>query len=414
MTSHECTFYVCRTRHSSLFSSFFFAQTVMAMSRRLLAATALLCWTFVAAYTPPVVPPISLATNLPNKIYNWRAGQQVRYQVAGPENGTPVVLVHGLFVNSDHWRHTLKALADVGYRAYALDLWGCGYSSKPPFDSVEARSVDGEQRFGGDDAFLRNVELGTASGKETRVVDVELRHPLRSPYNFYTWSELLIDFCESVVHPDHPVTLVANSIGCITAFQAALDKPEMFRGVFAISPNFRELHSAEVAMPKITMPVVRCIQGALRAKGQGLYDALAKPDTVKQILKTPYAVTSAVDDKLVKVLLDPLLTEGASNVVFDTLSYSAGPLPEQQLSEFPKDKPVWVCYGKSDPWTPSGRVEALISKPSVERVVGWDGVGHCPHDEAPELVHPLLFEFLKRVCANEKYDNCTKEGAAAN
>ena len=35
--------------------------------------------------------------------------------------------------------------------------------------------------------------------------------------------------------------------------------------------------------------------------------------------------------QLVDVLLTPLLTEGASDVVFDTLSYSAGPLPEQLL-----------------------------------------------------------------------------------
>ena len=25
------------------------------------------------------------------------------------------------------------------------------------------------------------------------------------------------------------------------------------------------------------------------------------------------------------------------------------------------------------------------------------GVGHCPHDEAPQLVNPLLVDFVKRV-----------------
>ena len=52
------------------------------------------------------------------------------------------------------------------------------------------------------------------------------------------------------------------------------------------------------------------------------------------------------------MLLDPLLTEGADEVVFDTLSYSAGPLPEQQLSssDFPRDCPVWVdiCRATGD------------------------------------------------------------------
>merc|ERR1712224_636228 len=125
----------------------------------------------------------------------------------------------------------------------------------------------------------------------------------------------------------------------------------------------------------------------------------------------PYAIQSEVNDELVDVLLTPLLTKGASDVVFDTLFYSAGPLPEQQLADpnFPsqKDCPVWVCYGTKDPWTPGKRVEGLTRKMNirhrpesmVERVVALEGVGHCPHDEAPGMVHPLLLDFLNRVKA---------------
>ena len=121
---------------------------------------------------------------------------------------------------------------------------------------------------------------------------------------------------------------------------------------------------------------------------------------MKQILQEPYVVTEAIDDVLVDVLLTPLLTPGASDVVFDTLSYSAGPLPEQQLREdaFPKaNVPVWICYGSKDPWTPPARVDGLADIQSVEKVVRIDGVGHCPHDEAPELVNPILLEFLDRI-----------------
>ena len=120
----------------------------------------------------------------------------------------------------------------------------------------------------------------------------------------------------------------------------------------------------------------------------------------------PYAIKEAIDDELVDVLLTPLLTPGASDVVFDTLSYSAGPLPEQQLREesFPTDKdsnsggvPVWICYGSKDPWTPPSRVENLINIDSVEKVIRLEGVGHCPHDEAPHMVNPLLHQFLDRL-----------------
>ena len=177
-----------------------------------------------------------------------------------------------------------------------------------------------------------------------------------------------------------------------------MDEPDLFNGVFVINPNFRELHSAEVAFSPLVMPIIRQVQGALRRYGQVAFDYLAVPDTVKQILMEPYAVSSAVDDTLVKVLLDPLLTPGASEVVFDTLSYSAGPLPEQQLQSFRPDKPVWVCYGTEDPWTSGPRVKGLSRFSTVvERIVGLEGVGHCPHDEAPELVHPLLMEFMDRL-----------------
>ena len=114
-----------------------------------------------------------------------------------------------------------------------------------------------------------------------------------------------------------------------------------------------------------------------------------------------------VDDELVQVLLHPLLTPGASNVVFDTLSYSAGPLPEPQLQQISHITttgthttiPIWVCYGSDDPWTPGERVEALqsMSPNVVQKVICLPGVGHCPHDEAPDMVHPLLLDFLQNV-----------------
>mmetsp|Transcript_1605 Transcript_1605/g.2286 ORF Transcript_1605/g.2286 Transcript_1605/m.2286 type:complete len:404 (-) Transcript_1605:332-1543(-) len=360
------------------------------------------------ALSPLSVPKISPATGLANQFYTWRENQSIRYQCAGPTDGEPLLLVHGLFVNSDHWRKSLAELSEKGYHVYALDLFGCGYSDKPPRDSEVAQKCNGENGRFEDDGknnggVLPNVMLGTANGEGTRMRDVDLRHPLGSPYNFFTWSELLNDFVRDVIlahDKEHPqVTLVSNSIGTISAFQALLDCPDLYTGVFVVCPNFRELHSAEIAFSNLSMPIIRKVQALLREYGQSAFDLLAVPDTVKKILLEPYAIASAVDDTLVQVLLDPLLTVGASQVVFDTLSYSSGPLPEQQLQAFPKDKPVWVCYGTKDPWTPPARVKALtqFGPGVVERVVALEGIGHCPHDEAPELVHPLILDFMDRV-----------------
>ena len=46
----------------------------------------------------------------------------------------------------------------------------------------------------------------------------------------------------------------------------------------------------------------------------------------------------------------------------------------------------------------------MINKDPVERVIGWDGVGHCPHDEAPELVNEFLLEFLTSLGKEGKKD----------
>ena len=173
------------------------------------------------------------------------------YQEAGPVQGEAVLLIHGLFVNSDHWRKTIAGLSSAGYRVYALDLLGYGYSSKPPFDSKEAQAVNGENdRFDDNGGILKDVELGTADGKGIRVRDVDLKHPIKSPYNFFTWSQLINDFVTQVVKKEG-VTLVSNSIGTISVLQAIIDAPKSntYAGACVVTPNFRELHSAEIAFP---------------------------------------------------------------------------------------------------------------------------------------------------------------------
>lgn len=340
-----------------------------------------------------------------NQLWEWR-GQSIRYQALGDERGPAeapsVVFVHGLFVNADHWRQNLDAVARAGYRAYAIDLLGYGYSSKPSPTGLEAAAISGEARR--DLSELPVVDLGSASGARRPRVPVEQRHPVvGSCYNFFTWSEQLVDFVEQVVGAEQ-ATFVCNSIGSISSLQAAVDRPDLVNGVMIVNPNFRELHVAEQPdlFRPIMMPLVSAVQATLRERGHGLFNALAKPDTVKQILKEPYHNPDSVTDELVDVLLTPLLLPGSADVVFDTLSYSAGPLPEQLLQDDRlSSTPVWVCYGEKDPWTPAQRVEALSQYAPVERVLPLQDVGHCPHDEAPEKVNPLIVDFLQRVAKRE-------------
>lgn len=58
-------------------------------------------------------------------------GVRLHYVSAGPDGGDVVVLLHGFPEFWYSWRHQIVALADAGYRVYAIDQRGYNTSSKP-------------------------------------------------------------------------------------------------------------------------------------------------------------------------------------------------------------------------------------------------------------------------------------------
>ena len=56
---------------------------------------------------------------------------ETSYVAVGDEAAPPVLLVHGFGASSYHWRYNANAIADAGYRVYAIDLCGFGRSEKP-------------------------------------------------------------------------------------------------------------------------------------------------------------------------------------------------------------------------------------------------------------------------------------------
>jgi pimeloyl-ACP methyl ester carboxylesterase len=59
------------------------------------------------------------------------------------------------------------------------------------------------------------------------------------------------------------------------------------------------------------------------------------------------------------------------------------------------DMPVRMLWGEADPWEPVAEAERWATLyPCIRELVVLPGLGHCPHDEAPDQVNPILLRWL--------------------
>ena len=289
--------------------------------------------------------------------WEWQ-GFTIGYQHAGTQNdeAPAVLLIHGFGASSIHWRKNIPEIATT-CRVYAIDLLGYGKSAKP---------TPGQ--------------------------------PLS--YTFETWSQQVEDFCKQVI--GEPAFLIGNSIGCVVALQTAVDAPSQVRGVALLDCSLRLLHDRK----RQTLPWYRSaptpyIQKVLsyRPLIRFFFGQLARPKRVKSILRQAYGRKEKVTDELVSLLLEPAFDPGAVDVFLAFISYSQGPIPEDLLPQL--SCPALIIWGKEDPWEPVEMARAYGEYPTVEDFIELEGVGHCPQDEAPELVNPILMDWVAQKVAQK-------------
>ncbi len=284
------------------------------------------------------------------KTWNWR-GFPITYQNCG-ESGAAVVLVHGFGASWGHWRKNLPILGQE-CRCYAIDLIGFGASAKP---------TPGEGIY----------------------------------YTFETWGQLVADFCREVI--GSPAFLVGNSIGCVVIMQAAVDNPEMVKGIAAINCSLRLLHDRK----RQALPWYRSVGAAFLQKllanriiGNLFFKQLAKPDVVKKILLQAYKRPEAVNDELIDILMTPAKDVGAADVFCAFTRYSQGALPEDLLPRL--TCPTILLWGTEDPWEPIALGRELAKISTVDQFIPLEGLGHCPQDEAPEIVNPIVQQWINSL-----------------
>lgn len=358
-----------------------------------------------AAATPPSLEPTRVTQAVPTaaalaampsvaaaaaRTHTFR-GWRVEYLAAGDDapdasSRPAIVCVHGFGANCRQWRRNLPALAAAGYRAYSVDLLGFGLSDKPPPGTVDTLGEAVSYSFPYWSAQLRGflADVVAPAGRDVA--------PIPAPAANGTCGD------EADAPSPAPVLAVGNSIGCIALMSAMVDEPGCAAGLVAISPSLRMLHVRKRGfLADIFAPLaMRAL--AVGPVGNAFLSSVAEPTALRRVLSQAYAVAPAVDDELVRLLLEPAESPGALAVFLAFTSYDTGPLAEDLLPQL--SVPTRLVWGEQDSFEPYRLCGPLAEYETVRAgggLVVLEGVGHCAHDEAPAAVNDVVLEFAQRV-----------------
>lgn len=279
--------------------------------------------------------------------WTWR-GHKIQYTLKG--DGIPLVLIHGFGASIGHWRKNIPVLAAGGYRVFALDLLGFGGSDKPSLD-----------------------------------------------YSLDLWQDLLKDFWSA--HIQEPAVFVGNSIGGLLSLMVVANHPEIASGAILLNCAGGLNHRPQ----ELNLPLRLVMAGftrVVRSKlvGPILFNRIRQKRRIRSTLLQVYRNSEAVTDELVEMLYAPSCDRGAQQVFASILTAPPGPTISELLPNV--KHPVLVIWGADDPWTPvtgAKIFQEFNQNNQPIEFVSIPNTGHCPHDERPDVVNPLMLNWLAQL-----------------
>lgn len=278
-----------------------------------------------------------------------------------------MLLIHGFGASQQHWRHTIPALARRA-EVFAIDLLGFGASDKPPSRLADEPELPGAVR-----------------------------------YCFDLWASQVVDFLVARVplHGRH-LHLIGNSVGAVVALRAALMLQQACASpaqVILIDCAQRTLDRKRLAEQPVLQQVLRpALESAVRQRWllAPLFQLLARPAFIRRVLTQAYPSGGHVDAELVELLHRPSTDRGALESFRGFVNLFDDHLAPQLLAQL--EVPVRMLWGGDDPWEdPAEARRWAEAYHCVRDLEVLEGLGHCPHDEAPERVNPILLRWLAEI-----------------
>lgn len=293
------------------------------------------------------------------KTYTLPSGYKTNYvDLGNGNNKQPLLLIHGFGASCYHWRYNIPILAR-DYHVYAIDLLGFGLSEKPIIE-----------------------------------------------YNAELWRDQTLSFIENVINKEtgKPCVVAGNSLGGFTALYAASASDQYNKNLISgcillnAAGRFKSLSedpSKVVPKPEWQEKITEFIQKFII----GLSFIYAKqPLRIEQVLKQVYPVNpSMVDSELVDSIQYPAQDPNAAEVFYRVIKRNGnGPMKfiDDLLDQL--KMPLLLLWGVEDPWirmTSCNMIKELYPKATISNV----NAGHCPHDEAPDVVNQEIDKFIKSL-----------------
>ncbi|MFM2060924.1 MAG: hypothetical protein RLZZ507_594 [Cyanobacteriota bacterium] len=280
----------------------------------------------------------------------WR-GWQIRYTYIRPtenhQNTTPLILLHGFGASIGHWRHNLEVLG-THHTVYALDMLGFG-----------------------------------ASEKATANYSVEL------------WVEQVYEFWRAFIR--QPVILVGNSIGSLISLVAAAAHPDMVQGIVMMSLPDPTLELE--ALPTFLHPVVRGIKSIVASPLllKPLFKYVRQPGVLRRWSGLAYAHPEAITDELIDILAGPPQDRGSTRAFIAlfkaSISSEFSPSVKKILPNL--TIPMLLIWGRKDKFVPPNLASEFAKYNAKLEILYLEDVGHCPHDESPELVNQVILDWIQ-------------------
>ncbi len=299
--------------------------------------------------------------------WNWRQ-QTISYVRAPSPTATDgqiqgsVLFIHGFGACKEHWRHNLPVLA-AEHNAYGLDLLGFGDSSKP----------------------------------RSRLADEPIDSEASWRYGIESWGEQVHDFVHELM--PGPVQLIGNSIGGVVALEAARQLEQSgcpARQVILIDCAERALDDKRLAeQPPLRRLARPLLKAAVRQRWltETLYRTLVRPGVIRGVLAQAYPSGRNVDEQLVQLLLHPARQPGACEAFRGFINLFNDRLAPDLLARL--HTPVAMLWGEQDPWEPLAVAQSWQAFPCVHHFESLPRLGHCPHDEDPDVVNAKLKPLLR-------------------